>query len=162
MSSTGVHRFGNGEKFYITLDDDFVEIEVDDPAEEFTVGINCADAIALAHAILRRYPDGIEVLVDLTHSCCTTLVGEGTENPRRSAHRGGAIDLELTRVPAEKAIGNAGWVSTIVSTSPTGRSPPSPGGCAPSTLGRHVGPGPLPRFKPTEGRRPVATVTFTI
>jgi hypothetical protein len=46
-----------GERVCITLDDDFVEIEVDDPAEGITVSINCADAIALAHAILRRYPD---------------------------------------------------------------------------------------------------------
>lgn len=46
-----------GEKFSITLDDDFVEIEVDDPAEEIAISIKRADAIALAHAILRRYPD---------------------------------------------------------------------------------------------------------
>jgi hypothetical protein len=43
-----------GEKFCITLDDDFVEIEVDDPAEGIAISIKRADAIALAHAILRR------------------------------------------------------------------------------------------------------------
>jgi hypothetical protein len=46
-----------GEKFCVTLDDDFVEIEVDDPAEGIAISIKRADAIALAHAILRRYPD---------------------------------------------------------------------------------------------------------
>ncbi|MGP0000792.1 MAG: hypothetical protein ACLPKW_24035 [Acetobacteraceae bacterium] len=46
-----------GEKFCITLDDDIVEIEVDDPAEGIAISIKRADAIALAHAILRRYPD---------------------------------------------------------------------------------------------------------
>jgi hypothetical protein len=46
-----------GEKFCITLDNDFVEIEVDDPAEGIAISIKRADAIALAHAILRRYPD---------------------------------------------------------------------------------------------------------
>jgi len=44
-----------GEKFCITLDDDFIEIEVDDPAEGIAISIKCADAVALAHAILRRY-----------------------------------------------------------------------------------------------------------
>jgi hypothetical protein len=44
-----------GEKFSITLDDDFVEIEIDDPAEGIAIGIKRADAIALAYAILRRY-----------------------------------------------------------------------------------------------------------
>ena len=46
-----------GERVLHHARHDFVEIEVDDPAEEITVSINCADAIALAHAILRRYPD---------------------------------------------------------------------------------------------------------
>ena len=46
-----------GEKFCITLDDDFVEIEVDDPAEGIAISIKRADAIGLAHAILRRYPN---------------------------------------------------------------------------------------------------------
>ena len=45
-----------GEKFCITLDDDFIEIEVDDPADGIVISIKSADAIALAHAILRRYP----------------------------------------------------------------------------------------------------------
>jgi hypothetical protein len=45
-----------GEKFCITLDNDFIEIEVDDPAEGIAISITRADAIALAHAILRRYP----------------------------------------------------------------------------------------------------------
>ena len=45
-----------GEKFCITLDDDFIEIEVDDPAEGIAISIKRADAIALAQAILRRYP----------------------------------------------------------------------------------------------------------
>jgi len=45
-----------GEKFCIILDDDFVEIEVDDPADGIAISIKCADAIALAHTILRRYP----------------------------------------------------------------------------------------------------------
>jgi hypothetical protein len=46
-----------GERFSITLDDDFIEIEVDDPAEGIAISIKRADAIALAHAILRRYPN---------------------------------------------------------------------------------------------------------
>ena len=45
-----------GERFSITLDDDFIEIEVDDPAEGIAISIKLADAIALAHAFLRRYP----------------------------------------------------------------------------------------------------------
>ena len=45
-----------GEKFCITLDDDFIEIEVDDPADGIAISIKSADAVALAHAILRRYP----------------------------------------------------------------------------------------------------------
>jgi len=44
-----------GEKFSVMLDDDFVDIEIDDPADGIAISINCADAIALAHAILRRY-----------------------------------------------------------------------------------------------------------
>lgn len=39
-----------GERFCITLDDDF-------PAEGIVISIKRADAIALAHAILRRYPN---------------------------------------------------------------------------------------------------------
>jgi hypothetical protein len=46
-----------GEKFCIALHDDFVEIEVDDPAEGIAISINRAAAIALARAILRRYRD---------------------------------------------------------------------------------------------------------
>jgi hypothetical protein len=46
-----------GERFCITLDDDFIEVEVDDPAEGIVISIKRADAIALAHAILRRYPN---------------------------------------------------------------------------------------------------------
>ena len=45
-----------GEKFCITLDDDFIEIEMDDPADRIAMSIKRADAVALAHAILRRYP----------------------------------------------------------------------------------------------------------
>ena len=45
-----------GEKFCIALHNDFIEIEVDDPAEGIAISIKRADAIALAHAILRRYP----------------------------------------------------------------------------------------------------------
>ena len=46
-----------GEKFSVTLDDEFIEIEIDDPAEGIAISLNRADAIALAHAILRKYPD---------------------------------------------------------------------------------------------------------
>jgi hypothetical protein len=46
-----------GEKFSVMLDDEFVEIEIDDLADGITISINCGDAIALAHAILRRYPN---------------------------------------------------------------------------------------------------------
>ena len=56
VGRTGVAGLVVGEKFCITLDDDFVEIEVDDPAEGIAISIKRADAIALAHAILRRYP----------------------------------------------------------------------------------------------------------
>jgi hypothetical protein len=44
-----------GEKFSIALDDEFIEIEIDDPAEGIAISLNRADAIALAHAILRKY-----------------------------------------------------------------------------------------------------------
>ena len=57
VGRTRVHRFGSRRKSLHHARHDFVEIEVDDPAEGITVSINCADAIALAHAILRRYPD---------------------------------------------------------------------------------------------------------
>ena len=44
-----------GERFCISLDDDFVDIEIVDLAESIVISLERADVIALAHAILRRY-----------------------------------------------------------------------------------------------------------
>ena len=60
-----------GEKFCITLDDDIVEIEVDDPAEGIAISIKRADAIALAHASW-----------SLPIVAAQRPVGEGTEHPQ--------------------------------------------------------------------------------
>ncbi len=44
-----------GEKCSVTLDDEFIEIEINDPAEGIAISLKRADAASLAQAILRKY-----------------------------------------------------------------------------------------------------------